>query len=299
MNTPLPMVMPRLVSPLASSRQLSSITTLSPIRILCGWRSTTFVAEDDVAAAGAEQRRIERLAQRKSRARPGTCCDDRVTNSCHAARPSPGGRPPASAYFCARRPAAVEQLILGARDGEASTSIAISVSARRVAELHCPSPAIRAATVPRQRAPNAFAQADLRRVAELGAGAADVEGPALGEEIDAAAVERRLDAERRADRLADRPGDPERPHRQVQPRRRHVRLVGDERHQLVQRRHLAAGEDVGAAGRGRHLAAQPEPLDQVVDVGQVIVDARRRRASTNRRRATPRNSFSSRRSPGP
>ena len=42
--------------------------------------------------------------------------------------------------------------------------------------------------------------------------------------------------------------------------------------QLVQRRHLAAGEDVGAAGRGRMLAAQPEALDEIVDVGEMVVD---------------------------
>ena len=34
MKTPLPIEIPRLVSPFASIRQLSSITTLSPIRIL-------------------------------------------------------------------------------------------------------------------------------------------------------------------------------------------------------------------------------------------------------------------------
>jgi hypothetical protein len=42
MNTPLPIAIPRLVSPFASSRQLSSMTTLSPILILCGCRITTF-----------------------------------------------------------------------------------------------------------------------------------------------------------------------------------------------------------------------------------------------------------------
>ena len=41
-KTPLPIVMPRLPSPFASIRQLSSITTLSPIRILWGCLSTTF-----------------------------------------------------------------------------------------------------------------------------------------------------------------------------------------------------------------------------------------------------------------
>ena len=65
-KTPLPIVMPRLPSPFASIRQLSSITTLSPMRILWGCRSTTFWPKIDVAAAGAEQRREQRLAQRQA-----------------------------------------------------------------------------------------------------------------------------------------------------------------------------------------------------------------------------------------
>jgi hypothetical protein len=42
MKTPVPMLMPRLPEPFASSRQLSSITTSLPMRILCGCRRTTF-----------------------------------------------------------------------------------------------------------------------------------------------------------------------------------------------------------------------------------------------------------------
>ena len=42
MNTPEPMRMPVFVSPFASTRQLSSMTTLSPMWILCGCRRTTF-----------------------------------------------------------------------------------------------------------------------------------------------------------------------------------------------------------------------------------------------------------------
>ena len=40
-NTPLPMTMPRLSVPLASRQHWSSMTTLSPMAILCGWRSVT------------------------------------------------------------------------------------------------------------------------------------------------------------------------------------------------------------------------------------------------------------------
>ncbi len=41
-KTPLPIRMPALLSPFASIRQLSSMTTLSPMWILWGWRSDTF-----------------------------------------------------------------------------------------------------------------------------------------------------------------------------------------------------------------------------------------------------------------
>ena len=51
----------------------------------------------------------------------------------------------------------------------------------------------------RQRSLDALAQVDLWRVAELGAGARDVEGAALREEVHPPAIDRRLDAERRAD----------------------------------------------------------------------------------------------------
>ena len=136
------------------------------------------------------------------------------------------------------------------------------------------------------------------RVADLRARARDVERAALREEVDAAAVERRLDAERHADRFADRAGHPDRPDRQVQPRRGHAGAFRHQRDELVQRRHFPAGEDVGAVGRRRVLAAQPEAFDQIVDVGEMVVDFAAAERD-QRRRATPRNSFSSRRSPGP
>ena len=65
-----------------------------------------------------------------------------------------------------------------------------------------------------------------------------------------------------------------------------------------ERRDLAAGEDVGAAGGGGMLAAQPEAFDQIVNVGEMVVDLA---ASQDRKpaHARSRNSFSSRRSPGP
>src|SRR5207249_5835109 len=110
--------------------------------------------------------------------------------------------------------------------------------------------------IPLERPRDAVAQADLRRVAELLARARDVERAALRIEVDAPPVNRRLDAERRAHGLAQRARDPERPDRQVQRRRWYAGHIGTQRHQLVQRRHLASGEDVGAIRRRRMLAAQ-------------------------------------------
>ena len=100
----------------------------------------------------------------------------------------------------------------------------------------------------------------------------DVERAALREEVDTPAIDRRLETKRRAHRLAGRARQPERPDRQVHASARHLRFLRDRAHQLVQRRHLPAREDVGPAGGGRHFAAQPEALDEIVDVRQVIED---------------------------
>ena len=97
-----------------------------------------------------------------------------------------------------------------------------------------------------------------------------VEGAALGVEVHAAAIERRLDAERDADAFAQQPCRPERPHRQMQPRRLHLQLVGNAGHQFVERRVTRSGEHIGPARRCRHFATQPKALDEIVDVGEVI-----------------------------
>src|SRR6185369_8231560 len=92
-------------------------------------------------------------------------------------------------------------------------------SARDRRDSECASnPALFA--VPLQGTPDAFAQIDRRRVAELLTRARDIEGAALREEVDAAAVERRLETERGAGGFAGGAGEPERPHREVQRRRR-------------------------------------------------------------------------------
>src|SRR5262245_13707002 len=57
--------------------------------------------------------------------------------------------------------------------------------------------------VPARRAPRAFVQVDARRVAEHAARFRDVRRAILAEELDAARIERRLDAERAENGFAD------------------------------------------------------------------------------------------------
>ena len=114
MKTPLPMVMPRLASPFASIRQLSSITTLSPIRILCGWRSTTFWPKITFRPQLAEQRREQRLAQREPE-RAGHVLRHELDQLVAQQRaPARAARRRAPSTSRARLPAG-EQLVLGAR----------------------------------------------------------------------------------------------------------------------------------------------------------------------------------------
>jgi len=54
--------------------------------------------------------------------------------------------------------------------------------------------------------------------------------------------------------------------------RRHAGDVGNRGDQLVQRRHLSSGEDVGAIRRRGLLAAEPEAFDEIVDVGEMVID---------------------------
>src|SRR5258708_1773785 len=127
-------------------------------------------------------------------------------------------------------------------------------------------------TIPVQRSLDTVTQADSRVVAELAARARDVERAALRIEVHTTAIDWRLDAERDDERLAQRAGDPERPDGQVKPGRPYAGDLSDQRDQLVQRRILTARENVGAAGGGRLLAAQAETLDEIVDMGQMVVD---------------------------
>src|SRR3990167_3155538 len=76
--------------------------------------------------------------------------------------------------------------------------------------------------VPVQRATDALAEAHLRGVADFRFRTRDVERAALREEVDAAAVEGRLDAQRYANAFAHGSRGPERPHGQMTRRGRHA-----------------------------------------------------------------------------
>ena len=116
---------------------------------------------------------------------------------------------------------------------------------------------------------------NLRGVADLGARAADIECAALGEEVHASSINRRLDPKRHAHGFACRAGDPERPHGQLQRRRGDARFSRNQCHQLVEGRDLSARQDVRPVCGSRHFAAQPEAFDEVIDVRQMIKDVPR------------------------
>ena len=158
---------------------------------------------DDAARRSARRRRCARTSRAAadtgfcrsaSPSAPGTLCDSSTTISCLSSAPSRACRRSAR-RICRGRTRPAER----ARPAHA--------------ESGSQPPAF---LVPRQRFPDAVAKADLRRVADLGARAADVERAALGEEVHSAPVYRRLDAERHAHGLARGAGQPERPHGQLQ-----------------------------------------------------------------------------------
>src|SRR5215218_5115704 len=154
-----------------------------------------------------------------------------VTISCRASAARPG-RPITSAWYLARADT----------PGWNRSSCAREITRplrRTAASLARSDPLV--LFVPCQRPPDPLAERDRRRETEFPARPVDPEGAALGEEVDAPPVQRRLDPERAADCLARRPGQPERPHRQMQARARHPGGVRDEPDELVQRGYFPAG----------------------------------------------------------
>src|SRR5436190_17706672 len=75
--------------------------------------------------------------------------------------------------------------------------------------------------VPIKRSTDPVPEPDTWREPDVGPRPRDIERAALGEEIDAAAKNRRLDPQRHAQGLAQGAGYPERPDRQMARRHRH------------------------------------------------------------------------------
>src|SRR5437899_3049966 len=287
MNAPAPIRMPRLVSPFASIRQLSSTTTLLPMWILCGWRNTTFWPKTTLRPHEPSSSGYSVLRSTSPSA-PARACAIVTTSSYFSSAPRPE-RPTTSAAYFARFevPGANSWSCAFAISGDpaASAPLALRRASPELAGSSCEPRRERVArrsvalssepamfTVPVQRAADAFAQADARREPDFHPRARDVERAALREKIDAPTIERRLEAQRRANGLAHRAGRPERPDRQVPRRRRDAGRLGHQRHERVQRRHFPAGQDVGAIGRRRMHAAQTKALDQIVDERQMVID---------------------------
>ena len=113
----------------------------------------------------------------------------------------------------------------------------------------------------------------------------DVEGAALGVEVDAAAIERRLDAERHAHHLAEQA----RRSRTATPAGAAAAASRPAPSRSAptssfERRVARPGEDVGAARRApARRRTSRKPFDEIVDVGEVIEDLARARASESGR----------------
>ena len=104
------------VSPFASSRQLSSITTLSPMRILCGCRSTTFCPKTTLRPQAPSSDGYSALRSASPSA-PGIGCAHHRDQLVPDERAQPGLPDDERLVLRPRRHAAVEQLVLRAGDG--------------------------------------------------------------------------------------------------------------------------------------------------------------------------------------
>ena len=110
-NTPSPIRMPRFDSPFASSRQLSSITTLLPMWILCGCRRTTFWPKTTLRPHDPSSHGYDSLPQRqseRSRTRLREGDDELVLEQRAETRPADDQR----RVLLARGLAGLEQLVL-------------------------------------------------------------------------------------------------------------------------------------------------------------------------------------------
>src|SRR5688572_29511221 len=127
-------------------------------------------------------------------------------------------------------------------------------------------------SVPGDCAANALFEINLWPESKFRASAAGVERAALRVEVHAASIQRRLNPQRHAHRLAHQACDPERPHRQMPTRRLDAELLGDKRNELIERRVSWTRQQIRPSGRGRHLATESKSFDKIIDVREVIKD---------------------------
>src|SRR5580765_5089232 len=123
--------------------------------------------------------------------------------------------------------------------------------------------------VPIKRSTDPVPEPDTWREPDIGPRARDVERAALGEEIDAAAKDWRLDPQWHAQGLAQCAGHPERPDRQVTRRHRDSCSFRNQPDQRIQRGDFPARQDIRAIRGGGVLAQQPEAVHEIVDVGEM------------------------------
>src|SRR5439155_3429900 len=126
--------------------------------------------------------------------------------------------------------------------------------------------------IPGYGLPNSGREVRARSEAELTPGPGDVEPARLAEEVHSAPVERRIDAQRLADRLARRTGEIDRPERDPPPAGRHARRLGDSGDQLPQSDCRLAGEDIDPTDRDRKGSASQDTVDEIVDVNHLVLD---------------------------
>ena len=99
MNTPLPIVMPRLRLALGVEQAVVVDDDVVADVDLVRMAQHDVLPEDDVAAARAEQRRVERLAQHEPERARHRAARSSVTSSCQTSAPQPGCPTTRSAYF--------------------------------------------------------------------------------------------------------------------------------------------------------------------------------------------------------
>ena len=254
-NTPLPIVMPRVAVALGVEQAVVVDDDVVADADLARVAQHDVLAEDDVAAAGAEQARVQRLAQHEPE-RPGHgLAHQRDQFVLDEGPPARVGRRRARAYLSSAELRASN-----------SCSCAFGMSAITATPVRGTTPASAGC---RRRGPPAGANPSSARAREMSNARLFVKkstrrrysGGSMPSGAHTASHAAPASHTGQTGRCSDGGW--------------HAGGRRDPAHELVERRHLAPGQDVGPPRRRRHLAAEPEPLDQVVDVGQMVEDLAR------------------------